>query len=226
MRILFVRHGNPNYELDVLTELGHKQAEACAERLAKEGIERIFSSTCGRALETAAHTAEKYGLEVEHCDFIREIDWSSKDGTPIYLDGQPWFCSIEYIKQNRSLLDFDWENDPLFSKSHTAEGFSKVASGLDELLEALGFKREGYFYRVMKPKHKTVAIFCHGGAFAAAYSHLFNLPAPFVFRSVPLNQSGVVEITIGGNEGELASPALGTSYGIMHLADAGIEITS
>jgi len=59
MRILFVRHGNPNYELDALTELGHKQADACAERLSHEGIERIFSSTCGRALETAAYTAKK-----------------------------------------------------------------------------------------------------------------------------------------------------------------------
>ncbi len=33
MRIIFVRHGEPNYELDCLTETGKKQAEAAARRL-------------------------------------------------------------------------------------------------------------------------------------------------------------------------------------------------
>ena len=53
MRIVFVRHGHPNYEKDCLTELGHKQAQAAAERVANEGICEIYASTCGRAYETA-----------------------------------------------------------------------------------------------------------------------------------------------------------------------------
>jgi len=47
MRIVFVRHGHPNYEKDCLTELGHRQAAAAAERLRHEGVEKIYSSTCG-----------------------------------------------------------------------------------------------------------------------------------------------------------------------------------
>lgn len=31
MKIVFVRHGHPNYEKDCLTKLGHAQAEAAAE---------------------------------------------------------------------------------------------------------------------------------------------------------------------------------------------------
>lgn len=42
MRIYFIRHGNPNYENDCLTDIGHLQAEACAERLKGEGIQKIF----------------------------------------------------------------------------------------------------------------------------------------------------------------------------------------
>ena len=38
MRIIFVRHGHPNYVNDCLTELGHKHAAAAAERLKDEGI--------------------------------------------------------------------------------------------------------------------------------------------------------------------------------------------
>lgn len=39
MRLILVRHGHPNYEIDCLTELGHLQAEAAAERLCSEGID-------------------------------------------------------------------------------------------------------------------------------------------------------------------------------------------
>lgn len=225
MRILFVRHGNPNYAIDRLTELGHVQAEACAVRLSGEGIARIFSSTYGRAHETATHTAEKCGLSVELCDFIKELDWSSVDGEPIFLDGHPWFCSAEYVKENRSLIDYSWESDPYFAKSKTPESFKRVQEGLDAWLESLGFKREGYYYRTIAENSATVAMFCHGGSFAAAFSHLFNLPAPFAFRAVPLHQSGVVEITINGKLGELVTPQLGTSYSIRHLTDNKIEIT-
>ena len=44
MRIVLVRHGEPNYEKDCLTELGIRQAEAAAERLSGEGIDAVFSS--------------------------------------------------------------------------------------------------------------------------------------------------------------------------------------
>ena len=70
MRIIFVRHGHPDYVHDCLTPLGHQHAAAAAERLRGEGITQIFSSTCGRALETAAHTAELLFLPVERCDLM------------------------------------------------------------------------------------------------------------------------------------------------------------
>ena len=49
MRIVLIRHGDPNYEKDCLTELGHKQVKVAAQRLLKEGIEEIFCSPLGRA---------------------------------------------------------------------------------------------------------------------------------------------------------------------------------
>ncbi len=224
MRILFVRHGNPNYELDCLTELGHKQAEACAERLCKEGIEKIFSSTCGRALETAAHTAEKYGLDVEGCDFIREINWSSKSGDPIPENGNPWFYAEEYIREGRCLVDPNWEHDALFSLSNTPDSFHKVGKGLDEWLAGLGFEREGLYYRVTKPQYDTVAMFCHAGAFSVAISHLFNLPEPFAIKCIPFAQTGVVEVELAGKEGDIVAPRFGGLSSVAHLRDSGVEI--
>ena len=70
MKIVFVRHGHPNYHEDCLTELGHLQAEAAAQRLKDEGIEKVYSSTNGRAYETAEYTARLYGCDVIPCDFM------------------------------------------------------------------------------------------------------------------------------------------------------------
>ena len=44
MRLIFVRHGEPNYEKDCLTKLGHEEAKAAAQRLLCENIDEIFSS--------------------------------------------------------------------------------------------------------------------------------------------------------------------------------------
>ena len=78
MKIVFVRHGHPNYEKDCLTELGHEQAKAAAERLKDEKFDMIFSSSCGRAYETACHIAAFHGKEVQKLDFMREIDSCSQ----------------------------------------------------------------------------------------------------------------------------------------------------
>ncbi len=225
MRILFVRHGNPNYELDCLTELGKMQAVAASERLCKEGIELIFSSSCGRAIETASYTAKKLGLDVTLCDFVREINWSSKDGTPVLQNGSPWLYAEEYIKANKCLVDTDWRKNELYSKTNTPSSLDNLSEGLDLWLESLGYKREGNYYRVIKPEFKTVAMFAHAGAFSCVVSHLFNLPLPFVLLCIPCVQTGVVEIMLDGKEGDIITPRFGTSYEIEHLKRANVQIT-
>ena len=42
MRIIFVRHGEPDYENDCLTSTGREQAAACAARLAGYKLGRNY----------------------------------------------------------------------------------------------------------------------------------------------------------------------------------------
>ena len=51
MTIYFVRRGHPDYKNDCLTELGKKQAQRAAAHLRDFGIEEIYASTKGRAME-------------------------------------------------------------------------------------------------------------------------------------------------------------------------------
>ena len=73
MLLYIVRHGQPIYGPDTLTELGRKQAEALADRFAVHGLDRIFSSPMGRARETAQPTADRLGLPVKIEYWTREI---------------------------------------------------------------------------------------------------------------------------------------------------------
>ena len=49
MKILIIRHGDPDYENDTLTEHGRLEAEYLAEMLCKKDIKIFYTSPYGRA---------------------------------------------------------------------------------------------------------------------------------------------------------------------------------
>ena len=73
MRLLFIRHGEPDYEHDSLTEKGDREAKLLAEMMAKENIDDIYVSPLGRAQRTASFTLEKLGKEAVTCEWLQEF---------------------------------------------------------------------------------------------------------------------------------------------------------
>ena len=53
MRIIIVRHGDPDYVNDTLTERGEKEAALLADIIGKYNIDRAYVSPKGRAARTA-----------------------------------------------------------------------------------------------------------------------------------------------------------------------------
>ena len=101
MLFFYVRHGDPIYAPDSLTELGQRQADSVAKRLSQYGIDRVYSSTSNRAILTAKPSCELNKLEMELVDFANEAHaW--KDFT-IERNG------------NRNWIFFDSEIKDLFS---------------------------------------------------------------------------------------------------------------
>ncbi|MFD4672943.1 histidine phosphatase family protein [Lentzea sp. NPDC058450] len=90
MRLLLVRHGetasNIERRLDTampgppLTELGQKQARELADALAGESLVAVYASIGLRAQQTAAPTAERFGLPVQVLEGIEEIQVGSLEG--------------------------------------------------------------------------------------------------------------------------------------------------
>lgn len=225
MRIYFIRHGNPNYEHDCLTDIGHLQAKACAKRLKNEGIQKVFASTMGRAIATAEYTAKELGLEVESFDFIRELHWRSKTEEPIFKGGHPWHVVDDMVLKGENLLDMNWAESDRFSSSVIGEHAKRVADGLDEWLKTFGYEREGNYYRVVGDNtDQTVAMFSHAGASSAALSHLLSLAFPWVFQAIRLDFTSITIIDLENEKGTLTFPRLTLLNDARHIEGIDSEL--
>ena len=221
MKIIFVRHGHPDYRKDCLTEIGHLHGKAVAERLRHEKIARICSSSCGRARETAEHIAVYHDLPVETFDFIREIGWGSIDGTELFKNGHPWFTVDDMIANGESLHDPEFEKNPRFSNNKVIYDVKRIGDGFDEWLLDLGYKREGEYYRVLRKNDDNVIMVSHGGASSAALAHLFSLPFLLTLSIVRADYTAITIVSLEGEEGQLALPKFDMMNDSKHIQ--GIE---
>ena len=61
MKLVIVRHADPDYSIDSLTPTGWKEAELLSERLVKTPADAYYVSPLGRAKDTASLTLQKMG---------------------------------------------------------------------------------------------------------------------------------------------------------------------
>ncbi|MBO4292603.1 MAG: histidine phosphatase family protein [Lachnospiraceae bacterium] len=211
MRIILVRHGDPNYEKDCLTPLGQLQAKAAAERLMEEGIEEIYSSPMGRARQTAQAFSELSGIQpVKILDFMHEISWGSTDENPIYRGGHPWDTVDAMARQNQDLTDRSWRENPYFKTNMATLENDRIAPKTDEWLSSLGYEREGFYYRCRRKddSQHTVVLFCHGGSSTAMLAQILNLPFPYLCAAVHMNHTALTIIRLDARPGSLSAPVL------------------
>ena len=74
MRLLIIRHGDPDYEHDTLTEAGRLEVQLLAERMKNTEVDDYYVSTMGRAKDTIAPTLEATGRTAEAFDWLREFN--------------------------------------------------------------------------------------------------------------------------------------------------------
>ena len=79
MRILLIRHAEPDYIVDSLTPKGRVEAELLSRRLVRYDIRDFYVSPLGRAKDTAACTLDKLGRKAEILPWLREFHGSYPD---------------------------------------------------------------------------------------------------------------------------------------------------
>lgn len=192
MRILIIRHGDPDYANDTLTEKGKREATLLAKRLEKENIDAFYSSPLGRAKDTCLYTARAVGKENE----IVVKDWLQEFNHPLTLPSGrerniPWDMLPTEWTDNDKMYDYKrWYKQKCYRKSNMKAAYDNVANGLDALLKEYGYVREGNSYRVENANTKTIALFCHFGLEMVLMSRLCNVsPIPLWHHFTALTSS-------------------------------------
>lgn len=221
MRLIFIRHGEPNYEKDCLTELGHIQAKLVAQRLLQEDIKTIYSSPLGRARQTAqAYLDACARTDVHILDFMKEIRFGTEE--VLYDDRfNPWTGVNKLIEQGINLQDPDWREFPLFKNNTATVDVDFIAAQSDKWLSSFGYEKDGLYYlnKNTEENNDTYAIFCHGGSTTAFLSRVLNIPFPHLCASFHLKHTGIVILRFDTTPGIRSIPLVELAGDILHIKD-------
>ena len=183
MRILIIRHGDPDYANDCLTEKGKREAALLAEKLKKENITTFYTSPLGRAKETCLTVASAMGREKEvvTLDWLREFIHAVR-----FPSGRehsiPWDMLPEEWKDEKLLHTNEWYNHACYDGTNLRSAYFSVTESLDGLLASHGYRRDGALYRAERPNRDTIALFCHYGLECVLLSRLCDIPTPLLWH--------------------------------------------
>ena len=180
MRLMIIRHADPDYSIDSLTKTGWEEAELLSERMVKIEAKEYYVSPMGRAKDTASCTLKKLGREAKEYKWLQEfpakIKRPDKHGKETYI----WDWLPEDWSQEPALLDREqWKNVNVIKEGNVGEQYDEVCRQFDEQLSEHGYVRDGLLYHAEKPNNDTLVFFCHFGLGCVLLSHLMNI-SPYI----------------------------------------------
>lgn len=227
MLLYIVRHGDPDYANDSLTEKGLLQAEAVGKRLFDSGIQQIYSSPMGRAKKTAEPACRLLGLPCQIEDWTHEIlderltpfpDGISKSVTDVQ--------NTYFLENGNRDLPFDRACEcPGFRESKMQDALDYIAAGGKDFLERLGYREENGVYRILRNNEDKVALFCHAAFTRAWLTSLLHIPAHMVWASFHLTHTGVTVLEFKNNENGITAPKCLCLSDMSHLYANGLGFT-
>lgn len=210
MRLLFIRHGDPDYVNDRLTEKGKREARQLAACAPDLDMGSCYVSPLGRARETAALTLENLKCQADILDWLEEfparinlneaVEFQSvypntekKDGK--YVPRIVWDMLPSYWARHPELFDpAAWRTSPICRCSDTLHIYDYVTGQFEQFLADHGYVREGLLFRVKKESFETITFFCHFGITCVFLSWLWNVSPFLLWHTLALAPTSVTEI--------------------------------
>lgn len=223
MKLLIIRHGDPDYAIDSLTPVGWEEARLLAERMAKLDVNAFYVSPMGRAQDTASLTLQKLGRTAETLPWLHEFraqvskpnkpqpgvawDWLPQDWT-----AEPRFYSLE-----------DWTKPTAYEQADVARLAKEVADGLDALLAKHGYRRDGNLYLAERPNEDTIVLFCHFGVECVMLGHLLGISPVLLWHGACAAPTSVTTLTTEERREGIAYFRMNAFGDTSHLYIAGQE---
>lgn len=188
MKIIMIRHGDPDYQKDFLTEKGEREA-ACLAKWIKQfdpEVDAYYVSPLGRAKETCRVCLEPLGKEATVLPWIEEYTGRAFHPRKGYVRHAWDFYPGDWTKDEKLFSADEWLDSPLYADPSCKKGYLAITEGFDGLLKEYGYEREGHIYRTDwkdgKPCDKTIVIFCHMIATLTVVAHLTGIAAPLLWH--------------------------------------------
>lgn len=218
MKLLLIRHGDPDYTIDSLTEKGHREAEYLSERLIKLPVSAFYCSPLGRAKDTAKPTLEKLGRSAEECEWLREFNGRIHRPDRREKEFLCWdWLPQDWTKDPKLFSRENWLQNQVMAAGNVKEEYQWVTSSLDELLASYGYRREGDLYRVEQGNNDTIAFFCHFGVECVLLSHLLNVSPMVLWHGFVALPSSVTTVITEERRKGIASFRVNAFGDISHL---------
>lgn len=191
MKLLIIRHAEPDYSIDSLTEKGWREAELLADRLVKLPIRDFYASPMGRAQATAKPTLERLGRTAEVLDWLHEFRGQAIN--PFTAEKRiPWDLAPQYWTRQPELYDPEaWRDHAIYKPGTVEKVFDETAAGIDALLARYGYERDGGIYRCAENGCDTIVLFCHLALGLAIVAHLLGVSPVVMWHGFFLPTSSV-----------------------------------
>ena len=206
MLLFYVRHGDPIYEPDSLTEQGLKQADVLVNRMRRCNPSKIYTSSSNRAMLTAKPTCEALGIDMQILDWCNEAHaaatfWYRDDVGSFWMFGHPKTKKLLASEEVRK-LDREWYMHPFFAEKmpHLKNGIDRIQSETDAFMLSLGYRHVDNGYVAECPNNDRVALFAHQGFGLAFLSALLDIPYPMVSLRLDMGHTGLTVIDFRGND--------------------------
>lgn len=228
MRIIFIRHGDPDYVNDSLTDKGIREAKLLSDRVVKWQVKDFYCSPLGRAQKTASYSLEKLNREAVTYEWMKEFSYFIDDPTT-GRHGVPWDFMPEYWTEIPQMYDKeDWKKTEIYrSNPNLLPAYEEVCKGLDHLIEKYGYQRHhNYYINAGATANDTIVIFCHLGITCVMMSHLLGVSPALLFHSLYLAPTSVTILATEERMNNIAAFRAQVIGDTTHLLSGGEPISA
>lgn len=202
MNLYLIRHAQPDYQNDSITDLGKEQAEKLALWLKDIHVDELYHSSMGRARITASYLADVWNITPKSLDWAKELCWGNKNGDatdPL----SPWTIKDRFIEKNHTYpQDESWKNIEEIKNDIIINDIDVHCKNLDNFLLEHGYERNGLVYKAVEPNEKNIVLVCHGGVISAFISYLTNTPFFKYISHMGVDVTAVTKMHFRGNQNE------------------------
>lgn len=217
MKIIFIRHAEPDYVNDSLTPNGWEEAKILSERVKNWNVTQFYVSSQGRAKDTASYSLKALNREAIELPFMREFSYQTEDpvtgrvGVPWDYVPSFWTNEPEFFKYEGGFLN----SKTIQTNIETIKNYPLVIEGFDNILKEYGYIRKDKYYINENAKERylkgtvgpnkeiinngpdldkdetTLVFFCHLGVTCLVMSHLLNIPFECLVHGFFIPPTGV-----------------------------------